>query len=178
MENTWIHGRQKKRKRLRQLRELPRAPRCPGISSETTEASAALQKRPLDTPTTDGAQNTPAQEQSEEQIGNGASLCGTKEQEAHIPLGEQMEVLENVSGEDVDTEFSESLQEPDLKEGVASARSPGAVDHFLFKCLLNVMHEESDVAIEMHWVEGQNKDLMNQLCTYLKNTLLRSVTKS
>lgn len=52
-------------------------------------------------------------------------------------------------------------------------------EQFLFKCLLNVIPEEGDdLQIEMHWVEGHNKDLMNQLCTYLKNTLLKSVTKS
>lgn len=55
--------------------------------------------------------------------------------------------------------------------------SSAAAQHFLFKCLLNVILEESDVVIEMHWVEGHNKDLMNQLCTYLKNTLLKSVAK-
>ncbi|KAL0174501.1 hypothetical protein M9458_030469, partial [Cirrhinus mrigala] len=47
------------------------------------------------------------------------------------------------------------------------------VQHFLFKCLVNVKEEENDVVVEMHWVEGQNKDLMNQLCTCLKNFLFR-----
>uniref|UniRef100_A0A4W6DHJ1 U6 small nuclear RNA (adenine-(43)-N(6))-methyltransferase n=1 Tax=Lates calcarifer TaxID=8187 RepID=A0A4W6DHJ1_LATCA len=101
VENTWIHGRQKRREQRRQLRELPRAPHCP---KETPAASSEPpSKRPL---------------------------------------------------------------------------SPGAVEHFLFKCLLNVILDEQDVMIEMHWVEGQNKDLMNQLCTYLKNTLLKSIAKS
>lgn len=58
---------------------------------------------------------------------------------------------------------------------VMQPQSPGAVQHFLFKCLVNVKAEEQDVAVEIHWVEGQNKDLMNQLCTYLKNTLFRVV---
>ncbi|KAJ8275499.1 hypothetical protein COCON_G00072510 [Conger conger] len=52
--------------------------------------------------------------------------------------------------------------------------SPGGVQHFLFKCLLSVREEGAgDVGVQMHWVEGQNRDLMNQLCTYLKNTLHR-----
>lgn len=55
--------------------------------------------------------------------------------------------------------------------------APGGVEYFLFKCLLNVIPEGGDVGIEMHWVEGQNKDLMNQLRTYLRNTLLKSVGK-
>uniref|UniRef100_A0A3Q2DGQ5 Methyltransferase 10 domain-containing protein n=1 Tax=Cyprinodon variegatus TaxID=28743 RepID=A0A3Q2DGQ5_CYPVA len=55
--------------------------------------------------------------------------------------------------------------------------TPSGNEHFLFKCLLNVIPEGRDVGIEMHWVEGQNKDLMNQLRTYLRNTLLKSVGK-
>lgn len=81
---------------------------------------------------------------------------------------------------------TEAGQETGPKEAPAEASeppskrplSPGVVEHFLFKCLLNVMLEESDIMIEMHWVEGQSKDLMNQLCTYLKNTLLKSVARS
>jgi len=46
---------------------------------------------------------------------------------------------------------------------------------FLFKCLMNVKKEGNDVLVEMHWVEGQNRDLMNQLCTYLRNQVLRLV---
>lgn len=47
---------------------------------------------------------------------------------------------------------------------------------FLFKCVLKVKKEGHDFLIEMHWVEGQNRDLMNQLCTYLKNQIFRLVT--
>lgn len=93
-----------------------------------------------------------------------------------------------MSGEDVDMESStctDAVQEKSPQEEPAAAGeppskrplSPAAVEHFLFKCLLNVMMEDSEVVIEMHWVEGQSKDLMNQLCTYLKNTLLRLVAK-
>uniref|UniRef100_A0A671X027 U6 small nuclear RNA (adenine-(43)-N(6))-methyltransferase n=1 Tax=Sparus aurata TaxID=8175 RepID=A0A671X027_SPAAU len=151
VENTWIHGRQKRRERSRQLRELPRAPHCAGTSSQTAVATARAG-------------------QPVEQAGNGATR-------------EQKEVLENVSAEDVNMEAG---QETVPKEAPAAASeppskrplSPGAVERFLFKCLLNVTLEERDVVIEMHWVEGQNKDLMNQLCTYLKNSLLKSVAKS
>uniref|UniRef100_A0A8C9T1E1 U6 small nuclear RNA (adenine-(43)-N(6))-methyltransferase n=1 Tax=Scleropages formosus TaxID=113540 RepID=A0A8C9T1E1_SCLFO len=59
--------------------------------------------------------------------------------------------------------------------------SSSSTQPFLFKCLTNMklegtgegVKEEGDVTLQMHWVEGQNRDLMNQLCTYLKNTLLR-----
>ena len=42
-------------------------------------------------------------------------------------------------------------------------QSPSVVQHFLFKCLVNMKAEEQDVAVEIHWVEGQNKDMLNQL---------------
>nr|QNQ79781.1 METTL16 [Siniperca chuatsi] len=198
VENTWIHGRQKRREGSRQLRELPRAPHCAGTSSQTTAATAApataspnQSASAQSSNTQDGAtqektasaQELAGQQQPAEQIGNGASSNETRKDVT------QKEVLGNVSGEDVDMESSMSTdarQETGPKEAPAAASeppskrplSPGVVEHFLFKCLLNVMHEESNVVIEMHWVEGQSKDLMNQLCTYLKNTLLKSVAKS
>lgn len=183
VENTWIHGRQKRREGSRQLRELPRAPHCAGTSSQTTAATTpASQNQPASTQNTqdDGAQKKTT---SAQLVGNGASSNETSKDAAHNPSGEQKEV----AGEDVDMESStEAGQETGPKEAPAEASeppskrplSPGVVEHFLFKCLLNVMLEESDIMIEMHWVEGQSKDLMNQLCTYLKNTLLKSVARS
>nr|XP_046244904.1 RNA N6-adenosine-methyltransferase mettl16 [Scatophagus argus]XP_046244905.1 RNA N6-adenosine-methyltransferase mettl16 [Scatophagus argus] len=205
VENTWIHGRQKRREGARQLRELPRAPHCAGTSSQTCVTTAAPsttpapQNQPASTLNSkaqdDGAPNkttsvqAPAdQQQPEEQIGNGApSSNETSKDGAHSQTGEGKEISGNVSGEDVESCMStEAGQETGPKEAPATASglpskrplNSGAVQNFLFKCLLNVMPEESDAVIEMHWVEGQNKDLMNQLCTYLKNTLLKSVGKS
>ncbi|KAK3560984.1 hypothetical protein QTP86_023175 [Hemibagrus guttatus] len=60
----------------------------------------------------------------------------------------------------------------------AISPSSSSVHNFLFKCLMNVKVEDSDVLVEMHWVEGQNKDLMNQLCTCIKNSLFRRIAKS
>ncbi|XP_028276451.1 RNA N(6)-adenosine-methyltransferase mettl16 isoform X2 [Parambassis ranga] len=152
VENTWIHGRQKRREQKRQLRELPRAPHC----SQTTVTTAASE--------------TPSPNQP-------ASTPDSNNQESNTENTTANEVSDNVVVEDMESSVcteQEAACEPPSKRPV----SPGAVEHFLFKCLLNVMPEESDVVIEMHWVEGQNKDLMNQLCTYLKNTLLKSVSKS
>ncbi|TKS81077.1 Methyltransferase-like protein 16 [Collichthys lucidus] len=190
VENTWIHGRQKRREGARHLRELPRAPQGVGTSSQTTVATTpATQNQPASTQKcstqVDGAQNktTPA-----EQVENSSDV--TSKDATHNPTGEQKEVLESVSFDDVDMESSittEPGQETEPKDVTAAAASeppakrplsPGTVEHFLFKCLLNVMLEEGDAVIEMHWVEGPNKDLMNQLCTYLKNMLLKSVAKS
>ncbi|XP_039987588.1 RNA N6-adenosine-methyltransferase mettl16 [Xiphias gladius] len=196
VENTWIHGRQKRREQKRQLRELPRAPHCAGTSSQTAVASAApaatppSQNQPASTQNSntpgDCAQNktTSAQElaeqQPEEETGNGFSSNDPSKDVTQNTTGEPKEVSEDVTGEDVDMESSGPKKTPAAASEPPSKRplSPGVVDHFLFKCLLNVMLEESDVVIEMHWVEGQNKDLMNQLCTYLKNTLLKSIAKS
>ncbi|KAA8594254.1 hypothetical protein FQN60_005088, partial [Etheostoma spectabile] len=201
VENTWIHGRQKRREGSRQLRELPRAPHCAGTSSQTILATAAVTTPTSQNPSTstqntqaECAQNTTSaqelvgQQQPTEQIEKGASSNDTSKDVVHNPIAEQKEVLENASGEDVDMgtsacrdaeqetagpqEAPVAASEPPCKRPLG----PPAAKHFLFKCLLNVMLEESDVVIEMHWVEGQSKDLMNQLCTYLKNTLLRSVT--
>ncbi|XP_026154433.1 RNA N(6)-adenosine-methyltransferase mettl16 [Mastacembelus armatus] len=187
VENTWIHVRQKRREHKRQLRELPRAPHCARTSSQTTVASAPASTQNSNTPD-DSCQNTttPVQELAgPQQTGSGAYSAETSKH--NIPA-EQNEALENMADEDVDMEssYTEAGQETEPKETPSAASeppakrplSPGAVEHFLFKCLLNVMQEVSDVVIEMHWVEGQNKDLMNQLCTYLKNILLKSVAKS
>ena len=46
---------------------------------------------------------------------------------------------------------------------------------YLFKCLINVKKEADDALVEMHWVEGQNRDLMNQLCAYILNQIFRLV---
>ncbi|XP_041796889.1 RNA N6-adenosine-methyltransferase mettl16 [Chelmon rostratus] len=206
VENTWIHGRQKRREGSRQLRELPRAPHCAGTSSQTTLVTSAPATTPVTQNLSASTQNSSAQgdsaqnetmsaqeltgqQQPAEQVANGASSNETTKDVTHKPAGEQTEVLKAVSGEDVDMESSTSTeagQETGPKEAPATTHEPppkqalshGAVEHFLLKCLLNVMLEENNAVIEMHWVEGQNKDLMNQLCTYLKNTLLRSVTKS
>ncbi|KAM9318911.1 RNA N(6)-adenosine-methyltransferase mettl16 [Pholidichthys leucotaenia] len=179
VENTWIHGRRQRREQKRQLRELPRAPPSAGtISQGVCDARPHTQ-----------SQSTSVQS-SHNQDSNGknksASSDGLDKETTQIEAGEQKVVAEN---EDVHMESStctETGQKIDSKETPVSTSeppstkppSPGLVEHFLFKCLLNVIQEESNVVIEMHWVEGQNKDLLNQLCTYLKNTLLRSVAKA
>lgn len=180
VENTWIHGRQKRRERMRQLRELPRAPPCAGTGPHTSEIAAV----PTVTHSQeDGVEDKPPSEPA----GRGASCQDPGEGVTQTPGGEQKDISENEA--EVEAASSLSTQaaleaEPERAPASAAgqptkpAQSPSAVKHFLFKCLLNVMEEEGDVVVEMHWVEGQNKDLMNQLCTFLKNTLLKSIGKS
>ncbi|GLD57281.1 U6 small nuclear RNA (adenine-(43)-N(6))-methyltransferase [Lates japonicus] len=196
VENTWIHGRQKRREQKRQLRELPRAPHCAGASSQTTVASEAptatlpshnqpgftqhSNTQGEDTQIKTTSVQELAKQQLKEETANGSSLNETCKDVTGNTTGEQKEVSEDATGEDVDMESTSLKETPAASSEPPSKRplSPGAVEHFLFKCLLNVMLDEQDVMIEMHWVEGQNKDLMNQLCTYLKNTLLKSIAKS
>lgn len=150
---------------MRQLRELPRAPLCPGTGTQTSVVPAD----PAVTHTHDDSSENKtrsAQEPPEEQ------------QPSEPPGGSsgdpQGEAKEKTSEAGVNVESSASTATSTASKPTDPAESPG----FLFKCQLNVMEEEGVVLVEMHWVEGQNKDLMNQLCTYLKNTLLKSVAKS
>ncbi|XP_007576837.1 RNA N(6)-adenosine-methyltransferase mettl16 isoform X1 [Poecilia formosa] len=179
VENTWIHGRQKRREQTRQLRELPRAPPCAGTSIQTSTATAA----PVST-------ENRGNDESQDVDLKGKSVPSKEsstETETSAEGREEKEALANAGGEDVDMDSSasaETRQEADVKTPAAESagdtgrpRTPGGVEHFLFKCLLNVIPEGNDVGVEMHWVEGQNKDLMNQLRTYLRNTLLKSVGK-
>lgn len=174
VENTWIHGRQKRREQKRQLRELPRAPHCSGISSQTSGTSTS----PRDP---SPSQNELGSKQEEQTL--------TVKEETEKPGGEdEVKNVEKVTckAEDMETSTcTETEPEKDVDEGAAAGsepapkrpHSPGTVQHFLFQCSLKVMQEEREVVIEMHWVEGQNKDLMNQLRTYLMNSLLKAVGK-
>lgn len=172
VENTWIHGRQKRREHKRQLRELPRAPHFAATSSQSAAATAVLATNPSSQNQLSPTQNTQdddAEDKTAEES-NGASS-----NEMGL-LGEEKE--EDATGDNMDMQSSTCTEDAASEPPSKRPLSPSAVEHFLFKCLLNVMLEESDVVVEMHWVEGQNKDLMNQLCTYLKNALLKSVAKS
>lgn len=191
---------------MRQLRELPRAPQRPPTSCQTTGAAAGPpgnQTSVYSSHTQDegdnGTQNNtpPAldaaeqQQQLGEQLGEAAFSDETTPDEAHIKVVSENEGAGSQTGEDVDTEGRISTgakQDNERKEphAAAAASDPhtkqapslSQVEQFLFKCLLNVIPEDDNLQVEMHWVEGHNKDLMNQLCTYLKNILLKSVTKS
>ncbi|XP_051521700.1 RNA N6-adenosine-methyltransferase mettl16-like isoform X2 [Myxocyprinus asiaticus] len=153
VENTWIHTRQKRREQGRQLRELPRAQPTSACNTDTSSPSIASTDAPA--PATEGSTNPP-------------DSNGKKKDEQHIPEKDT----------DIPMESPTSQVHIEEKEAAVSGpQNPDTVQHFLFKCLLNVKVEESDVVVEMHWVEGQNKDMMNQLCTCLKNSLFRQVAK-
>lgn len=163
VDNTWIHGRQRRREQKRQLRELPRAPQSASFKNTTT---APL---PSSSNNQEHAQEQPAMTSQETDQSSELKESGQSGPADYMDLSTCTDTIT------VDTSQKEghALE----KDTPSKQLRPDAVDQFLFKCLLNVMLEEKDVLVEMHWVEGQNKDLMNQLCTYLRNTLLRSVAK-
>ncbi|XP_018586228.1 RNA N(6)-adenosine-methyltransferase mettl16 [Scleropages formosus] len=152
VENSWIHVRQKRRDQRRQLRELPRAPPSgDGAVSQTVENS----------PHPDGPHSDSPH-----------PMCSER------PRG--MDVVEDKGG----VNNGSDMVTEEVATGAGCTTPPpssSSTQPFLFKCLTNMklegtgegVKEEGDVTLQMHWVEGQNRDLMNQLCTYLKNTLLR-----
>ncbi|XP_061781797.1 RNA N(6)-adenosine-methyltransferase mettl16 [Nerophis lumbriciformis] len=150
VENTWLHGRQKRREQTRHLRELPRAP----------QGAAAATCAP---PPRQDKQEEPSQESAAERVGESA---------AADTLATGGAGKEKVAGVE-----KRCASETGVPED-AAGELPLKEEHFLFKCLLNVLQEDSAAVVEMHWLQGDNKDLMNQLCTFLRNSLLRSVAKS
>ncbi|ELK27002.1 Methyltransferase-like protein 16 [Myotis davidii] len=183
IENSWIHLRRKKRERVRQLREVPRAPEDVIQALEekkfTPEESGSSQDLAQGPP-----ESGPALQEGESATVEGHGPIqdslfqegnpGPMEDERSEEKGD-MEVLESCKGSSngaQDREASEQLINP-----VSEKEHPlqGVAGHYLFKCLINIKKEVDDALVEMHWVEGQNRDLMNQLCTYIRNQIFRLV---
>lgn len=186
VENTWVHMRQRRREHNRQQKQtlspgdtVP-LPAAQGSKTGSTDAHVTENKE-RSQPTVDVPQSTPEGEQGSN--GHDAGAQGGKVGEQG-PLDVSMESPSPQEEAPATPEVSHSTQEaeaeavPGPKEAESAAspqpQSPGRVQSFLLKSLLNVKTQGADVVVEMHWVEGQNKDLMNQLCTCLKNTLLRT----
>lgn len=196
VENTWIHGRHKRREQTRHLRELPRAPSGGGAS---TAASAAVENT-SNKVKSNAPLSTQRNEDGSARESSSTSLLGSGEEGAVVE--EPSSNPENHAVENHGTPSSPATSTPttigqtaqpptqEVKHNhqevpanasgqevapAGRAVSPSSVQHFLLKCLVNVKMEDSGVAVEMHWTEGQDKDLMNQLCTFLKNSLLKLV---
>ncbi|KAI5098914.1 U6 small nuclear RNA (adenine-(43)-N(6))-methyltransferase [Silurus meridionalis] len=103
----------------------------------------------------------------------------TPAQDVTVPSSNEKESKAKQDPEkDTDVPCKTSSTQEQGSSVAAISPSSSSVHRFLFKCLMNVKVEDSDVLVEMHWVEGQNKDLMNQLCTSVKNSLFRRVAMS
>ncbi|XP_068945733.1 RNA N6-adenosine-methyltransferase METTL16 [Petaurus breviceps papuanus] len=180
IENSWVHLRRKKRDRVRQLREVPRA------SEDFIQAMEEEKPMPKEMENNPDWTRSPA-----ESSPSRPALCGpeTAVSESHHPDNSQepmeeegtekkgrTEVLESGRGSFCGTEELDALEEVANTVAGREKNSQGAPGHYLFKCLINVRKEANDdTVVEMHWVEGQNRDLMNQLCTYLRNQIFRLV---
>lgn len=180
LENSWIHLRRKKRDRVRQLRELPRA----SVDFLQTPEETARKNTSNDT----------EREGDKSEIAGEASVVADHNHES--PQDDKLYGRLVVNKEDVLKHLEEKnsaaeakLDESESVEGKEESSISGTEtqtesgknasttsEWFLFKCVLIVKKEGPDFLVEMHWIEGQNRDLMNQLCTYLKNQMFRLVT--
>ena len=114
--------------------------------------------------------------------GHGPSQDSLSQEENPEPMEDErseekgdMEVLEGCKGSSngaQDHEAPEPFSSPVSEKG---NHLQGVAGRYLFKCLINVKKEVDDALVEMPWVEGQNRDLMNQLCTYIHNQIFRLV---
>lgn len=177
IENSWIHLRRKRRERVRQLREVPRAPEDVILALEERKSTPKELSsgqdgahRPqesalcgLDMPEGESADGSHCLSQK--------LLCQEETPEAMEDERDEerggMELMESCKGSSNGAQDGEASEKGDHLDGAAG--------HYLFKCLINIKKEVDDALVEMHWVEGQNRDLMNQLCTYIRNQILRLV---
>lgn len=186
IENSWVHNRRKKRNQMRQLKELPRAPEedFMHMSKMETPTLKVDSRQVVQTPEASGAPEEPLKSKSTPDFSSATSASSDPDPMQH-PEDTNPESIEEdtlaLSDEAKDTSHSQNTETDDhdsSKElhqitGEGSQPVQGNCSPFLFKCLLNVKKEAPNVLVEMYWVEGQNKDLMNQLCTYLRNQLCR-----
>lgn len=171
---------------MRQLREVPRAPE---------DVIQALEEKKF-TPKECGSSPDLAQGPQESvlcgpalQEGQSATVEGHGPNQDSLSQEENPEAMEDENSEEKgemevlescksssngaqDREASEQFSNPVSEKG---DHLQGVAGHYLFKCLINVKKEVDDALVEMHWVEGQNRDLMNQLCTYIRNQIFRLV---
>ncbi|XP_041052904.1 RNA N6-adenosine-methyltransferase mettl16 isoform X1 [Carcharodon carcharias] len=191
IQNSWVHVRRKKRDRVRQLRELPRA--TPNVL-KSTEADQTTEKQ---CSTNIGSVG----DEEESDLGNsaesnaeiGKTMVVAEEElpvnggnnllnKLHVDQENNVETEEKCS--QCETSFADCKTDDAVEQEISCSTmaNPEGEDTpkesggcFLFKCLMNVKKDGKNGRVEMHWVEGQNRDLMNQLSTYLRNQIFRLV---
>ncbi|XP_035750451.1 RNA N6-adenosine-methyltransferase METTL16 isoform X1 [Egretta garzetta] len=183
IENSWIHLRRKKRERVRQLRELPRASEDTLQAMEEEKNSQSVSNNlDCENPKTEDSEMGSVEPGEDVHLTTGGKL--TEESAAKEEHREHVKE-EETEAKQAETSLgkgsSNAKEEPCPSEEASNLAAekeqcPKETSRcFLFKCLMNVKKEGNDVLVEMHWVEGQNRDLMNQLCTYVRNQILRLV---
>ncbi|XP_010149152.1 PREDICTED: LOW QUALITY PROTEIN: methyltransferase-like protein 16, partial [Eurypyga helias] len=183
IENSWIHLRRKKRETIRQLRELPRASEGPlQAMEEKKPVKSVSHNSDCENPKADDSETGFLAPDGDVCLAAGDELMeasATKEEHSKHVKEEETEAKQEEAS--LGKGSSNAKEEPCLSEeagkvAVEKEQSPKETSRcFLFKCLVNVKKEGNDVLVEMHWVEGQNRDLMNQLSTYVRNQILRRV---
>ncbi|KAM4843472.1 RNA N(6)-adenosine-methyltransferase METTL16 [Thomomys bottae] len=186
IENSWIHLRRRKRERVRQLREVPRAPEDVIQALEEKKATPRESGSSQDVAqaTEESALCRPALSEGESATVGGHCLGQESLSQEEIPeaMGDErseerggMVVVESCTGSNNGAQDQETSEQLGSAVGEKVKHLQGATGPYLFKCLIKVKKEVDDALIEMHWVAGQNRDLMNQLCTYIRNQIFRLV---
>ncbi|XP_053562250.1 RNA N6-adenosine-methyltransferase METTL16 isoform X2 [Bombina bombina] len=180
IENSWVHIRRKKRDRMRQLRELPRAAdNFVQTSKEQKAIHKETSKQDVQTPEDVSAPHD-SQNSRHTSVPFNHSTTGSHSQTEEIN-SETIEV-DDISRPAEGTVHNKTDEAHDFNNDMKpdTEQEAPATQHrespFLFKCLMQVKNQVGDALVEMHWVEGQNRDLMNQLCTYLRNQIFRLAT--
>ncbi|XP_059829445.1 RNA N6-adenosine-methyltransferase mettl16 [Hypanus sabinus] len=181
IQNSWVHVRRKKRDRLRQLRELPRATsdELQSVEADGNAENNSSANTGLDGAETSnaGAGKTSTESEKELPVNGGHSLQDVMpvDQENNVETEEVVRCCESSSfgfGKDNAVE-QENATSATANPEVETSNESGSC--FLFKCLMNVKKDGKNAHVELHWVEGQNRDLMNQLSTYLRNQIFKLV---
>ncbi|XP_072909379.1 RNA N(6)-adenosine-methyltransferase mettl16 [Hemitrygon akajei] len=179
IQNSWVHVRRKKRDRLRQLRELPRAT---SDALQSVEADGNAENNSSTNTGLDGAETSNAgagktSTESKKELpvngGHGLQDVMPVDQENNVETEEVVRCCESSSfgcGKDNAVEQENAISTTANPE-VETSNESGSC--FLFKCLMNVKKDGKNAHVELHWVEGQNRDLMNQLSTYLRNQIFK-----
>uniref|UniRef100_UPI00398ED3AF RNA N(6)-adenosine-methyltransferase mettl16 isoform X1 n=2 Tax=Pristiophorus japonicus TaxID=55135 RepID=UPI00398ED3AF len=188
IQNSWVHVRRKKRDRMRQLRELPRAaPDVPKskeaarTSEKQCSANIGTLSAEEESDISNSAGNSAgAGEMTEEEppVNGGDNLLNKLhvDQENNMETEEKFSECETSSAAcKTDDAIEQEITSPNVANPDGEDASKESGGCFLFKCLMNVKKDGKNAHIEMHWVEGQNRDLMNQLSTYLRNQIFKLV---
>ena len=81
---------------------------------------------------------------------------------------------ENNKGSEVDSEGVRALQNSD-----ATASLDAAPKKFILKCVMRLKRDKDDqVHMELEWLQGESRELMYQLFTFLKNKLIPTKKKN
>ncbi|XP_073421702.1 RNA N(6)-adenosine-methyltransferase METTL16 isoform X2 [Dendrobates tinctorius] len=170
IENSWVHNRRKKRDRMRQLREVPRAPEENFLPAQKDERQAEDGETSVKPASFDEKNLSTSGIVDAAALPDHTAPESVEEESRPLPVqvGESSTIHQVTEVDEHDCSEEVSQVGTGSAQPVCSSNAP-----FLFKCVMNIKKEATTVLIELHWVEGHNRDLMNQLCTHLKNLIHR-----